>query len=227
MFQGIPGLLAIGKVLLCFGIPDPGLLAKFWRVSILAYLYENRRESVISRGGRIEILRTATTRRPLSQNPLKGLSKLRIKNRVDNRVESAIGIPEPRQHFEYRGRDAVLAQPRDDVDDEERRPTEEEHAHDDADRDRRFMLLIQRRRRRVQSRHQLALLTPRSSTFRGRFGRESGGHAPFTPIATPTSRGAVGVQLVILLLLLLLLRDFSESEQRATLLLDAFHMIPL
>ena len=38
-------------------------------------------------------------------------------------------------YLEERGRDAVLAEPGDDVDDEEGRPAEQEDAHYDADRD--------------------------------------------------------------------------------------------
>ena len=38
-------------------------------------------------------------------------------------------------YLEERGRDAVLAEPGNDVDDEKGRPAEQEDAHDDADRD--------------------------------------------------------------------------------------------
>ena len=48
-------------------------------------------------------------------------------------------------NLEERGRDAVLAEPRDDVDDEEGRPAEEEDAHDDPDGDGRLVLQVQRR----------------------------------------------------------------------------------
>ena len=48
-------------------------------------------------------------------------------------------------NLEERGRDAVLAEPRDDVDNEEGRPAEEEDAHDDPDGDGRLVLQVQRR----------------------------------------------------------------------------------
>ena len=57
-----------------------------------------------------------------------------------------------RAHLEKRRRDAVLAQPRNDVDDEKGRPAEEEDAHDDADRNGRLVLQVQRRLGRVRRR---------------------------------------------------------------------------
>ena len=48
-------------------------------------------------------------------------------------------------HLEHGGRDALLAESGDDVDDEEGGPAEQEDAHDDADGDRRLVLLQQGR----------------------------------------------------------------------------------
>ena len=74
------------------------------------------------------------------QHPLEGGAELLIENTVDDGVERAVEVSEPREHAECDGRDACRAEGADDVDGEERGPAQQEHAHDDAECDGRLVV---------------------------------------------------------------------------------------
>lgn len=66
--------------------------------------------------------------------------KLRVKNRVDDRIKGRVGVAQPRQYLEGDVRDARLAECSNDVDAKERHPTYEEDAHDDTYSDGGFVI---------------------------------------------------------------------------------------
>ena len=93
------------------------------------------RLAVAQRHGDRGVAGAATRRIMRRQYPAESLSELRVEYRVDDGIESRVGVAQPGQHFERHARDAGLAEGGDDVDAEERHPAQQERAHDDADRD--------------------------------------------------------------------------------------------
>lgn len=67
-------------------------------------------------------LLAAAPRTPRRQDTLERLAELGVEDRVDDRVERGVGVPEPGQHLERLRSDAGLAERRDDVDAEEGHP---------------------------------------------------------------------------------------------------------
>ena len=75
---------------------------------------------------------SAATASLTGQDLLKCKPKFQIENRVDDWIESRVGVAEPCEEFEDDGRDARLAECGYNVDTEERYPADEENSHDDS-----------------------------------------------------------------------------------------------
>lgn len=74
------------------------------------------------------------------QDALERLAELGVEDRVDDRIEGAVRVAQPREDLERLAADAGLAEGGHDVDAEERHPADEEDAHDDADGDGRLVV---------------------------------------------------------------------------------------
>lgn len=74
------------------------------------------------------------------QDPLERLPKLRIKNRINNRIKRGIRITQPRQYFECNIRYASLAECRHNIDAEKWYPTNQEDTHDDSNSNGRLVI---------------------------------------------------------------------------------------
>ena len=82
----------------------------------------------------------AATDEEWSKQAAEGATEVLIENGVDDGIERAVEVAEPRDHVIHRVRHAVFAECYDDVSGEERRPAHEEHAHNDAQGYCRFMV---------------------------------------------------------------------------------------
>ena len=58
------------------------------------------------------------------QDSAEGVSEIGVEDRVDDRVEGRVRVPEPGQDLEGQRRDALLADPVNHIHDEERSPKE-------------------------------------------------------------------------------------------------------
>ena len=66
------------------------------------------------------------------ENFLKSFTKFEVEDGIDDRVEGAVRVSKPCEAFEHDGRNAGLAEGRDNIYAEERYPADQKYSHDDT-----------------------------------------------------------------------------------------------